>query len=71
MTATACPPDLLAALDGGELTRDQLRRLIAWEAGLMGLTFEQAVVAAEACKLPRTVLGADVDMLLRMLEDDR
>lgn len=64
----ACPPDILAALDGGELTRGQVRRLIAWEAGLMGLTFAQAVIAAAAGTLPRTVLGSDVALLLRMLD---
>lgn len=28
------PADLLAAIEAGELTQGQLRRLIAWEAGI-------------------------------------
>ena len=59
--------DTLAAIDDGELTRGQLRRLIAWEAGQLGLSFDEAVEMAALGTLPRTVLGADVDLLLRML----
>lgn len=66
-----CPPDLLAALEYGELTRDQLRRFIAWEASQFGMTFDQAVKAAEVGALPKTALGSDVDLLLRMWEDFR
>ena len=68
---TSCPSDILAVIDSnGErsLTRDQLQRLIAWEASQMDLTFEQAVDAAEQGTLPRTALGSDVELLLRMWE---
>lgn len=67
---TPCPPDILAALEYGELTREQLRRFIAWEASLIGLTFEQAGAAAEVGVLPKTARGSDIEMLLRMWEGD-
>ena len=63
------PADLLAALEAGELTMDQLRRLIAWEAGQMGLSFDEAVRRSEDGTLPKTVIGLDVDLLIRMLPD--
>lgn len=65
----ALDADVLAALEAGELTQDQLRRLIVWEAGQMGLSFDQAAEQFEAGALPRTALGLDVDLLLRMYDD--
>lgn len=67
LAGTEMDPDLLAALDDGELTQEQLRRLITFEAAQMGLTYDQAVDAAEAGTLARTLLGCDVDLLLRMV----
>lgn len=67
---TPCPPDLLVALEYGELTREQLRDFIAWEASLIGLTFEQAGAAAEVGVLPKTARGSDIEMLLRMWEGE-
>ena len=44
--ALAIPDDLLAALEAGELTTDQLRRLIELEANRLGMTFDEAVERA-------------------------
>jgi hypothetical protein len=63
------PADILAAMDGGELTPDQLRHLIAWEAEQIGLTYRQATTAARDGTLPKTALGMDIDLLVRMLDD--
>lgn len=61
--------DILAALNAeGELTQEQLRELIDWEAGQFGMTYEQAIDAAERNGLPKTALGSDVDLLVQMLQ---
>lgn len=65
----ACPPDLIAAIERGELTQDELRWLIAWEAEQIGLTYREATVAARNGTLPKTALASDIDMLWRMLEE--
>ena len=70
-THNPCPADILAVLDSdGEIamTRSQLRRLITWEAEQIGLTFDQTQAAAHAGTLARTLLGCDIDLLLRVLE---
>jgi hypothetical protein len=61
------PPELLKAMDGGELTQEQLRQLISIEAQTIGLTFEQAVDRARTGELPRTALGADIELLVMLL----
>jgi len=63
------PPDLLAAIEGeGVLTDDQLRQLVAIEAEMIGLTFNEAVAAARADALPKNALGFDIRSLVRMLD---
>ena len=63
------PPELLAAMNEGPLTQEQLRQLIEHEAGLLDLTFDEAVHAAKRDTLPRTPVGFDLRMLVRMLVD--
>jgi hypothetical protein len=63
------PPDLLAAIEGdGVLTAEQLRQLIAIEAEMIGLTFDEAVNRARADTLPRNALGIDIRSLVRILD---
>ncbi|RIK37689.1 MAG: hypothetical protein DCC58_17630 [Chloroflexi bacterium] len=60
-------PELLAALEEGTLTQDQLRELITIEAQQLGLTFQTAVKRARDDTLPRTTLGFDLRLLVSML----
>ena len=63
------PPDLIAAIHGdGLLTAEQLQCLISAEASWLGLTFVQAVALARRGALPKTALGSDVDLLIRLLD---
>jgi hypothetical protein len=63
------PPDLLEAIEGdGVLTDDQLRQLVAIEAEMIGLTYDEAVARARADALPRNTLGTDIRALVRMLD---
>lgn len=61
------PADLLAAIESGELTQDQLRRLITHEAAQLGLTFDEAVDLACRREMPKTALGSDIELLVEML----
>ena len=54
--------------DHGVLTDDQIRELIADEAGQLGLSFDEAVRRAWEGSLPKTPIGSDVEMLVRLLE---
>jgi hypothetical protein len=63
------PPDLLAAIEGdGVLTDEQFRQLIAIEAEMIGLTFDEAVERARADTLPRNPIGYDIRALVRILD---
>lgn len=61
------PPGLLLAMEQGELTPDQIRQLITIEAEAIGLSFDDAVRLARARQLPRTALGADLELLVELL----
>ncbi|MDP9352070.1 MAG: hypothetical protein M3P51_11085 [Chloroflexota bacterium] len=61
------PDPLLAALDAGELSRQQLRQLIELEARSVGLTFDEALVRARDNTLPQTPQGFDLQFHLLML----
>jgi hypothetical protein len=62
------PSDLVAALECGELTPEQLRRLIALEAEALGLSFDEAVARARAKTLPsRDVIASDLELLVDLL----
>ena len=50
-----------------DLTVPELRELIAEEAALLGLSFEQAVERERAGALPATAVGTDLTFLIRML----
>jgi hypothetical protein len=49
------------------LTETQLRALIADEAKLLGLTFDDAVKRAKSRTLPRTYIGDDLALLIELL----
>jgi len=61
------PRKLQAAIKRGELTQAQLRRLITLEARELGLSYEEAVRRARERRLPRNVLGADLELLVQLL----
>ncbi len=63
------PADLIAAIDQGELSQGQLRRLIEIEAGDLGLDFDEAVRRARDGSLPKTVVGLDLELLVELLAD--
>jgi hypothetical protein len=54
-------------MEAGELTKDQVRQLITIEAQTIGLSFDDAVRLARARQLPRTALGADLELLVELL----
>ncbi len=58
---------LQKAIERGELTEGQLRELITVEAQALGLSFEEAVRRARERRLPRTVLGSDLEFLVQLL----
>ena len=64
------PESLRKAIDGGELTLDQLRQLIGLEAQAIGLDFETAINRARIGTLPHNVIGSDLSLLIQMLPDE-
>ena len=64
------PADLLAAIEDGVVTQEQLRQLIAIEAEAIGLTFDEAVAGARADTLPHDLCGLDIRRLSLMLVDE-
>ena len=63
------PPDLLAAIEGdGILSDAQIQQLVAIEAEMIGLTFDEAVTAARADALPKNAIGFDIRSLVRILD---
>jgi hypothetical protein len=69
MTTTTHPQleSILAALDSGELSADQLRALIAIEAERLHLTFDEAVERGPRNDLPKTPEGFDLHFHVLML----
>ena len=63
----AMSPKLQAAIEGGELTVEELRELIALEAKELGLTVEEAQREARLGRLPKNAVGSDVEFLLQLL----
>ncbi len=61
------PPDLQKAMELGELTDPQIRQLIELEAREIGLSYDEAVASAKAQTLPRTAIGSDLKLLVRLL----
>ena len=66
-TMAPLPATLQEAIERGELTEAQLRELIRLEAEELGLTFEEAVKRARERRLPKTPLGADLELLVQLL----
>jgi len=61
------PTNVREVIERGELTTAELRALIRHEAQALGLTFRQAVRRARTRTLPRTHLGADIELLVTLL----
>ncbi len=61
------PKKLQQAIKRGELTPAQLRQLITLEARELGFSYAKAVRLARKRRLPRNVLGADIELLVQLL----
>ena len=61
------PKELREALARGRLTQAQLRQLITLEARAIKLTYAQAVKQARARTLPKTTIGTDLELLVKLL----
>jgi hypothetical protein len=61
------PRKLQKAIKGGKLTKAQLRELITLEARELGLSYAEAVRLARQRRLPRNVVGADLELLVQLL----
>jgi hypothetical protein len=68
-TSGDVPVSLLAALESGELTKEQLRELVSIEATRLGLTLDDAIERALANTLPQTPQGFDLQFHVLMLID--
>ncbi len=64
---TALPKELQEAIRKGKLTEDQIRELIALEAGEIGLSYEEAIRHARERSLPKSPIGADIELLVQLL----
>ena len=64
------PQDIIDAMEDGEISQSQLRRLFEIEAAALGLSFEEAVIAARNDTLPRDWIGLDLRLLVVMLADN-
>lgn len=62
------PQDLVDAVESGEVTREQLIRLIEFEAEELGLTFDEAVERARNNTLPKNYLGSGIQFYVMMLD---
>ncbi len=62
------PATLVEAIELGELTQEQLKELIGVEAKALGLTLDEAVRAAKDRTLPKNHIGADLELLVGLLE---
>ena len=61
------PKELKEALEGGELSMEQLRELIRLEAEALGFSFEEVLKRARERRLPQNHLGSDLQLLVEML----
>lgn len=61
------PAHLRGALESGRLTDEQLREVIAYEAGLLGLTFDRALALSRAGRLPSNTVGTDLKLWISLL----
>lgn len=58
---------LQQAIEQGELTEEQLRELITLDAEILGLSTDEAIRRARARRLPKTYVGADLELLVGLL----
>ncbi len=68
-TRREMPPALREAIEQGELSQQQLRELIEFEAEDLGLSFDEAVRRAREGTLPKTEVGMDLELLVQILAD--
>ncbi len=61
------PKKLQQAIKRGKLTPTQLRQLITLQAREIGLSYAEAVRRGRQRRLPRNVLGADLELLIQLL----
>lgn len=61
------PESLQNAIERGELSQEQLRELISIEASTLGLSTDDAISLARKRRLPKTYIGADLELLVRLL----
>ncbi len=61
------PQTLRESIEKGELTEAQLRELIKLEAQAIGLDFDEAVKLAKERRLPKNLIGADIELLVHLL----
>lgn len=66
-TSKQLPEELREAIDHGVLNREQLEELIAFEASLIDLDFDEAVRRAHDNTLPNDPIGSDLRLLISML----
>ncbi len=55
------------AIEQGELTDEQIRELITLDAEILGLSTDDAIRLARARRLPKTYVGADLELLVGLL----
>jgi hypothetical protein len=63
------PDDLVAAIEGGEITQEQLRQLIRIEAAELGLSYEEAVELGRKRALPKSIIGMDIEGPVMLLDE--
>ena len=61
------PSSLAEAIERGELTEEQLRELIRLEAKELGLDYDAAIRLARERRLPKSFIGADLELLVDLL----
>jgi len=61
------PADVAEAIERGDVTEDQLQRLFAYEASLIGLEYDEAVRRARDGTLPKSPIGLDLELLVELL----
>lgn len=66
-TTQQLPDDLLEAMEHGVLSQEQLRQLIEFEAGLIGLDLDEAIRRAYDGTLPNDPIGSDLRLLISIL----
>lgn len=64
------PESLRKAMDGGELTLEQLRLLIKLEAEAIGLDFDSAIKGARDGTLPHSPIGSDLSLIIQLLPNE-